>query len=333
VARLTPKTLSAIEAPAPPTFPPAFLDRNPIDSTLLGVDDRIDVMIWESAEAGVFNAAGGMTQITSAAIDPAGTLFVPFAGPQRAAGLTLAQLRERISDALASITLEPQVELRLAEPRSRLISVQGAVTSPGIYPIERATTRLAPMLASAGGATQIPETVEITVLRGSVAGRQLLNDVLETPALNIALRPGDQIVLSPIRERFIVLGASGAQAEITFPTRPLDLLSALGAARGLRDFDADPTGIFIFRFETPAVADALLDGPPPAGVPVGPGRPIVYRLDLSQPEGLFMARRFAMRDGDAIFVTNAPLTELRKFLQLFNSVIAPVNSVNTLPVQ
>jgi hypothetical protein len=140
-------------------------------------------------------------------------------------------------------------------------------------------------------------------------------------------------VLTPIRERFIAFGASGAQAEFSFPTRPLSLLSALGAARGLRDFDADPTGVFVLRFEDPAVADALLPGPPPEAAPHGPGRPIVYRLDLSQPEGFFVAREFGMRDGDAIFVTNAPLTELRKFLQLFNAVVTPVNTVDTFPLQ
>jgi hypothetical protein len=32
-------------------------------------------------------------------------------------------------------------------------------------------------------------------------------------------------------------------------------------------------------------------------------------------------------------VTNAPLTELRKFLQLFNAVVTPVNTVDTFPLQ
>jgi hypothetical protein len=31
-----------------------------------------------------------------------------------------------------------------------------------------------------------------------------------------------------------------------------------------------------------------------------------------------------MRDGDAIFVTNAPLTELRKFIQLFTATLTPI---------
>ena len=329
VAKLTPEATQMAAAAPPPGFPPDFLSARPIDPTQLGVDDLIDVTIWESEGAGLLNAEGGATMIEAARVDPAGYIFMPFAGHQRAAGATLADLRERIRRAFEPLTLSPQVDVRLREPGSRLVTLQGAVSRPGVYPIERATRRVAEMLAAAGGASEPPERVEVAVERNGVIGRQILADIFDEPALNIALRPGDLVVLSPIRERFLALGASSVQAEISFPTRPLNLLSALGAARGLRDFDADPTGVFVFRYEDPAVADALLPGPVPPGAPTGPGRPIVYRLDLSEPQGFFLARRFAMRDGDAIFVTNAPLTELRKFLQLFNSVVAPVQTLDS----
>jgi polysaccharide export outer membrane protein len=332
VAPLTATTAATVSAPPPPGFPAAFTQAAALDPTRIGVDDRLDITIWESEGAGVFNPGGGATMISSAVVDPSGRIFIPFAGMQPAAGATIAQLRERVRRALEPLTLSPQVDVRLSEARSRLVSVQGAVARPGVYPIERSTARLGAMLAQAGGARDLPERVEVAVTRAGVTGRQILADLLEDSSLDIALRPDDQIVLSSIRERFIALGASSTQAEITFPTRPLDLLSAIGAMRGLRDFDADPTGVFLFRYEDQAVADALLPGPEPEGVPQGPGRPIVYRLDLSQPESFFVARAFQMRDGDAIFVTNAPLTELRKFLQLFNSVVAPVNTVDNLSV-
>ena len=43
-----------------------------------------------------------------------------------------------------------------------------------------------------------------------------------------------------------------------------------------------------------------------------------------------VAEAFAMRDGDAIFVTNAPLTEFRKFVQLFTAVLTPVQQGTAL---
>ena len=330
VAPLTRDALAAIPAPAPPAFSPAFRSAAPIDPTRLGVDDVIDITVWETEGAGLFNPDGGPTVIT-VTVDPDGTVYLPFAGRQTAAGATIAILRDRIRAALEGLTLSPQVDVRLRAPRSRFVAIQGEVANPGLFPIERPTLRLSAMLAQAGGAANQPERIEIGILRDGRIERQLLSDLLEDPVLDVALRPGDRITLSAIRERFIVLGAASAQAELPFPTRPLDLLSALGVARGLRDFDADPSGVFVFRYEDPAVADALLPGPRPAGLPGGPGRPIVYRVDLSEPGGLFLARGFQMRDRDAVFVTNAPLTELRKFLQLFNSVVAPINTVGATP--
>lgn len=329
VAALTADIASRLPPPPETAFPPAYRSAGPLDPTRIGVDDQLEITVWESEGTGLLKPDGGATVIPSAVVDPSGRIFVPFSGLQRASGLTIAQLRETIRTALEPLTLSPQVDVRMLEARSRLVAIQGSVASPGIYPIERPTRRLAAMIAEAGGATDLPERVEVVVQRNGALGRQILADVLEDSALNIALRPDDLVTLNPIRERFIVLGASGVQAEIPFPTRPLDLLSAIGAARGLRDTDADPEGVFVFRYEQPAFADSILPGDEPSGLPTGPGRPIVYRLDLSQPEGLFIARNFEMRDGDAIFVTNAPLTELRKFLQLFFFFVAPVNEVQT----
>jgi polysaccharide export outer membrane protein len=332
VAPLTAEIATSLAAEPPPGFPDAFLAAGPIDPTRIGVGDVLDILIWENQGVGVFSAEGGLSTIPAAKVDGRGRIYVPFIGVQRAAGSTLSDLRARLQGALEPLTLSPQVDVRLSSPDSRLVTVQGAVAQPGVYAIDRATARLGAMIAKAGGATDLPERIEVAVRRDGLIGRQVLSDLFDDPRLDIALRSDDQIVLSPIRERFIVLGASSVQAELAFPTRPFDLLSAIGAARGLRDFDADPTGVFVFRYEDRAVADALLPGPEPDGLPNGAGRPIVFRLDLSEPQGLFLARRFQMRDGDAIFVTNAPLTELRKFLQLFNAVVTPVNTIDTAPL-
>lgn len=330
VAPLTAEASMLLAAPPPPGFPDAYLAAAPLDPTRIGVDDVLDIAIWETDGAGLFGSDGGVKLLEGVVVDPSGRVFVPFAGAQKAAGLTIAALRERLRAALDRLTLSPQVDVRLREPRSRAVTVQGAVGRPGVYTIDRVTARLGAMLAQAGGATETTESIEVVVQRGEQVARQILADVMEDPRLDIALRAGDQIVLTPIRERFMALGASSIQAEITFPTRPLDLLSAIGAMQGLRDFDADPTGVFVFRYEEPAIADRLLEGSAPKAIPTGPGRPIVYRLDLSQPQGFFVARAFEMRDGDAVFITNAPLTELRKFLQLFNTVVTPVSTVNAL---
>jgi polysaccharide export outer membrane protein len=324
VAPLTAGVAMAAAEPPPPGFPPAFKAAAPIDPTRLGVDDTLDIAVWESQDTGLFARAGQVGTIENVTVDPSGSIFVPFVGAMPAAGRTVAELRDRLRRALEPLTLSPQVDVRLREPRSRLMTVQGAVARPGAYVIDRSAARLTPMLALAGGATLPPEQTEVVVRRGDTAASVMLEDLYADPALDIALRPHDIVVLNAIRERFVVLGATRVQGEITFPTRQLSLLRAIGAARGLVDFDADPSGVFVLRWEDRALADALLPGAEPPGLPPRVGRPIVYQLDMSEPEALFVAATFEMRDGDAIFVTNAPLTELRKFIQLFTATLTPI---------
>lgn len=330
VAPLTADVAMAVAKPKAQGFPAAFVAAAPIDPTRLGVDDTLDIAVWESQDVGLFGRAGQAGGIQDVTVDPSGTIFVPFVGAVPAAGRTVADLRNGLRAALEPLTLSPQVDVRLREPRSRLLTVQGAVARPGPYVIDRSAARLTAMLALAGGATLPPEQTEVVVRRGPEAASVMLEDLYADPTLDIALRPRDIVLLNAIRERFVVLGATRVQGEITFPTRRLSLLRALGAARGLVDFDADPTGIFVFRWEDRAIADALLPGAEPPGLPTRPGRPVVYRLDISEPGALFVAEAFDMRDGDAIFVTNAPLTELRKFIQLFTATLAPIQQGSSL---
>lgn len=332
VVALNAAIASRIPQPGPDRFPPAFVAERPIETHRLGPGDELDLLIWEPGGLGVFGAGvgDGAGRIAGIRIEPDGALFVPFAGAVRAAGSTPGELRDRLRRALAPYTADPQIDLRLIQAHSRTVTLQGAVARPGAYVIEAASTRLLPMLAMAGGATAAPERLEIRLRRGDVTGFATLDAVYADPALDVALRPGDLIVAQPLRERFIVLGATAVQAEVPFPARPLSLLAAIGTVGGLRDNDADPTGVFLFRREDRTLADALLPAPEPEGLPAGEGRPIIYRLDLTGRGALFAAQTFKLRDGDALFVTNSPLTEIRKVVQLFTASVAPIQTTTRL---
>ena len=39
---------------------------------------------------------------------------------------------------------------------------------------------------------------------------------------------------------------------------------------------------------------------------------MVYVLDLTEPNGMFMARDFVIRDGDTVYVTEAPFVQWAK---------------------
>ena len=57
---------------------------------------------------------------------------------------------------------------------------------------------------------------------------------------------------------------------------------------------------------------------------------MVYVLDLTKPNGMFEARDFLIRDGDTIYVTEAPYAQWTKLLAALTGPLGTANSVNQL---
>ncbi len=250
---------------------------------------------------------------------------MPYVGLVRAAGRTLAELRETIRARLAEKTLNPQVDVFPVDSKGRVVSVQGRVRSPGLYPIEPGTGRLLPRLARAGGVTEEPEVVRLKLRRDGKSGEIWVQDLYDVPANNVALRDGDSLIAERDRRIFTALGAVGRPATVPFPVRELSVERALGTVGGLIDGAADPTGVFIFRKEPAVIARKVLTG----DAATKPRR-MVYLIDLTEPGGLFLAREFIMRDGDTLYVTTAPFTRWMKILQSVAPLVTFTGSVKSL---
>jgi len=90
-----------------------------------------------------------------ARISPAGTITLPHIGSIQAAGLTEAELRERLKQRLGQTLLrDPQVSLFIAEQMSQQVSVTGAVARPGLYGLSRQNRTVADLLSEAGGVNE-----------------------------------------------------------------------------------------------------------------------------------------------------------------------------------
>jgi len=82
--------------------------------------------------------------------------------------------------------------------------------------------------------------------------------------------------------------------------------------------------VFVFRYES----ENALGGPERPVSPPSAGKvPVVYCLDLSKPSGFFVARTFAVSDGDIIYAANAPAAELQKFINIVTSVVVPASAI------
>jgi len=309
-------------------FSSTFTEAWAENTATIAPGDVMEITVWENIDQGLLNPQGiGATPLPKVLVDEKGFIFVPYIGLVHAAGRTLSQLRETIRMRLAEKTLDPQVDVFPAGGQGRVVSIQGRVSAPGIYPIERPTTRILAMLARAGGVAEDPEVIRLKLRRGAVSGEIWVQDLYDDPANNVALRAGDALIAERDRRVFTALGAVGRPATVPFPVRDLSVEGAMGVVGGLLDSTADPTGVFIFRNETPAVAARILARPKDLGS--GPRR-IVYQLDLTKPGGMFLAREFIMRDGDTLYVTAAPFTKWTKILQSVAPLVTFAGSARML---
>lgn len=297
-----------------------------IGADTINPGDVLTLTVYENVAEGLLASQGqNSTVLNEVQVDGEGFIFVPYAGRIRAAGNTPDQLREAITRQLDAQTPDPQVAVRRVAGDGSTVSVLGTVGGQGVYPIQRPTRTLAAMLANAGGVTIEPDIAQITVTRGNHQGSIWLTDLYDHPILDIALRNGDRILVREDSRRFVALGATGAQNLVPFRTRTLSAIEAIAQVGGLNPNLADPTGVFIFRNEPAAIANAVLGRTDLVG-----DQRFAYVLDLTQPTGMFMARDFAIRDGDTVYVTEAPFAQWQKTIAALTGQVAQINSLRNL---
>ncbi|WBU54409.1 polysaccharide biosynthesis/export family protein [Paracoccus sp. SCSIO 75233] len=307
-------------------FSSGFLSAGAVGADEIRPGDTLGLMIWENVDDGLLAGLGqSSTQLEQLQVDSAGYIFVPYAGRVRAAGRSPEQLRNAITSRLESQTPDPQVTVTRVAGDGATVSVMGKVFGQGVYPIERPTRNLSSMLAEAGGVNIEPEVAVVTVKRGRETGKVWLSDLYFNPSYDIALRPGDVILVEEDQRSFTALGALGSQTQVPLGNEQVSAIEAVAMVGGLSTNTADPTGVFVLRDEPGAVASAVL------GQPINGTQRMAYVLDLTRPNGLFLARDFLVRDGDTIYVTEAPYVQWQKILGAITGGAQSANALsNTL---
>ena len=304
-------------------FGDGFLNAGVIGSDTIQPGASLGLTIWENVEDGLLAQQGANSSVLSEVqVDGDGFIFVPYAGRVRAADNTPEALRRIITEKLSAQTPDPQVLVQRVAGDGSTVSLIGGIGGQGVYPIERPTRTLTAMLARAGGVTIPPEIAQITVIRGAHSDTIWLSDLYEDPRLDIALRGGDRILVEEDQRSFTALGATGAQSRVPFQTQTITAIEAIATVGGLIFNLADPTGVFVLRDERPEIAAQVL------GVPtITEPQRVAYVLDLTEPNGLFVARTFDIRDGDTVYVTEAPYAQFTKVL---GAIVGPLNSANSI---
>lgn len=305
-------------------FSSAFRGAGVVGSDTIAAGDRLGITVFENVKDDPLlgNTGQRVSALQEVQVDGQGYIFVPYAGRIKASGQTPDGLRQAITRKLDTQTPDPQVQVQRLAGDGSTVSVSGSVTAQGVYPIERPTRTLSAMIARAGGIAIEPEAALIRVTRGGNTGQVWLQDLYASPGLDIALRPGDKIVVERDTRAFTALGATGAQNRVPFETQSLTAIEAIAVVGGLNTATADPTGVFVFREESANIANTVLGRNDLRG-----DQRMVYVLDLTQPTGMFEARDFLIRDGDTVYVTEAPYVQWQKSLSVLTGATGAANNL------
>jgi polysaccharide export outer membrane protein len=305
-----------------------------IKSRLIGAGDSLEVSIWEAAPATLFGsgllaptagiATSHPTTLPEQMVDDQGTIYVPFAGRITAAGKTLDEIEAEIVAHLNKKANQPEVLVRLTRNMSSNVTVVGEVNTSTRVPLLPGNERLLDILAAAAGVRQPVNKMTIQITRADNVYALPLETIIRDPRQNVPLQPGDVITALFQPYSFTALGATGKNEEVSFETQGITLAQALARSGGLIDSRSNVRGVFIFRFEP---KDALVWPQEPLMTTADGRVATVFRIDLSDPESFFLIQNFWMENKDILYVSNAPITEIQKALNVLFSVAYPVLAV------
>ncbi len=312
--------------PVVPTVPVAFQRQG--DFGKVGVGDILRVTIWEASETGLFTGRDRKGSDVTVRVDVDGTIALPYAGRFSVRGRRLSDIENDIVARLGGKAVDPQATVMVAQNVSSAASVQGDVNKPGPYPIETTGQRVLDMIAMAGGAKYPAYETSLRLTRGQSTMSIQMQDLVDRPeTFNVPVAAGDALLLARKPQKFVALGAVLQPGEQIFRKLPLSMTDAIGQSVGLDPARSDAKGVYLFRREPLDLARRY-------GVQLlAEDRetvPIVYQLNLRDPQSFFAMNAFPVRPGDILFVSQAPLADAAKFFQILSGATATVAIPRTL---
>ncbi|WP_239648448.1 polysaccharide biosynthesis/export family protein [Komagataeibacter europaeus] len=318
--------------------------RHPSKNDTVGSGDVLQVSIYEIGSALFSPLNGSMTSPAATAgnanvpgtstasnlpplnVDGAGNIRMPFVGSMHVTGMTITQIAQAIQAQLKQKSQSPQVVVRIVSDIANSVMVYGGVRRPSRIPLTPNRERILDVIALAGGedhANQSDEDYVVRLTRNNRIAEMPLKAIENNPEQNIIIQPGDRVQLTFQPRNFSVLGASGHVTQTQFTTPTLTMAEAISRVGGPLDSRADPNAVYIFRFEKADVLRRL-------GMPIdnrATTGPVVYQLDMMNPNSYFLAQKFMMHNGDLIYIANSSSNKFYKFMNIITTIMSPGTSM------
>ncbi len=289
----------------------------------IGPLDMVQVVVWEHPE---LTSPMGQYQPAGQKVTTDGTLFYPYAGEIKVAGLTAQELRAEITKRLSNKILnDPQVDVRVTGYNSLRATVTGAVNRPGFVAFSESPLTIPLAVAAAGGFSEQADPSGMQLRRGDKVYNINFMDAFKSnlPLDKIVLKPDDQIFIPAMSEtqkanKVYVMGEVVRTSVVNLNQGSLSLVEALASAGGLQTLYASSKSVYVLRNTSDKVVD-------------------VYHLNAKNAMALAMADRFDLNPHDIIYVDASGLATWNRLLSLImpnatllNSATGTVENVNTI---
>ena len=320
---------SAADVPPPPkvALPLSTLAQTQATPTdMVGPGDILDISIYEagvtlfaSSSAASMSPAGSdlgvqVQKLPPTRIDDQGDITIPYVGTMHVAGQTTGAIESAIRKALLRLSQNPQVLVTLNEAITNSIIVGGQVSKPGRLVLHTNRESLSDVIALAGGYRGDSKDLMVRIMRGQSTADVRINDLIENPDLDVAIRPGDRLMLVDDPRTYSILGASGRVQQIAFSRSSVSLAEAVANAGGTDAGVGDPAAIFLFRYVKDEQGNEI---------------PRVYHLNMMETSAYFLAQKFTMQDKDVLYFGNAAANQPSKLVQLVSQLFSPVLTVTS----
>jgi polysaccharide export outer membrane protein len=269
--------------------------------------DVLSVVVWDHPELTSPTGQFQGPEANGLPVYADGTMFYPFVGYLNVAGKTVIEVQQELTRRLRHAIKDPQVAVRIASFRGKRIEVTGEVKVPQTVNLSDIPLRVSDAVVKAGGFIPESNPGAVTLNRGGkVVSLDLMSyyedgDVKQ----NWLLLDGDVVHVGHVsRSQVYVFG------EVKKPgTKPmyrgrLNLAQALGDSDTF-DYTTMKPAVYVFREKAP-------------------GRPEIYRLDVSTADSLLLAAQFSLKPKDVVFVAT---NDLARFNRVINQIAPFVNLI------
>ncbi|PRG34738.1 polysaccharide biosynthesis/export family protein [Burkholderia multivorans] len=249
-----------------------------------------------------------------------GTIDLPYAGTETIGGLTATAAEHAIASTYAKLGIlqRPSAKITVTSTPHGSIVVTGAIGAPKILPWTPAGLSLSAALTQSLGngtdlmssdtsATGERSATQVSVLRH---GRSVTLPIEDALSQDVALAPGDRVLVkkSPVVRVTVVGGGASKNGVYGFAHVPT-LSEVLASSSGLDPNSADDHAVFVLE-ERP-------DGQ----------RPVLYDFSWQKVQGLVASHNFPLKDGDMVYVAEAPIVPVQRAINILFQLALPVQAV------